>query len=68
MAKPKKNLLSGIDLEDIDIAATIEYVGKTLQKDAPAIQKGLRDVGKDVGKAVKMLYDTFAGDEKSDTE
>lgn len=62
----KKNLLSGISLEDIDVEATVNTAVETVKKEAPAIKKGFRQVEADVGKAVQGLIDWFAGDDEND--
>lgn len=68
MAKPNQSLLSGIKLDDVDVEATLGKLAEGIQREAPHLKKGFRAVEKDVGDALKMLYDAAAGDDPEDEE
>lgn len=61
----KSNLLAGIDLDGLDIPATVEKVHRVIEKEAPAIKKGMRQVEADVLKTGKALYDWLADESGS---
>lgn len=66
MAKYRHPLLSGIDLEDEDVAAimgNVSTVKTAVKKELPAIKTGIKSVESDVLRNGKKLYDLLTDED-----